>query len=94
MMQIFVLNQQFVLLQFVDNFGKSTTKLGSSYLHIHPKFLHSNATSHKWVFGGETCYGRIDVGGYFAVPNWSALGTTFPKIQMPRGDAVVTKDLA
>lgn len=25
---------------------------GSSYLHIHPKFLHSNATSHKWAFGG------------------------------------------
>ncbi|KVH98226.1 Histidine kinase-like ATPase, ATP-binding domain-containing protein, partial [Cynara cardunculus var. scolymus] len=24
---------------------------GSSYLHIHPKFLHSNATSHKWAFG-------------------------------------------
>ncbi|XP_076960530.1 protein MICRORCHIDIA 6-like [Bidens hawaiensis] len=30
---------------------KSTTKSGSSYLHIHPKFLHSNATSHKWAFG-------------------------------------------
>ncbi|KAL8217540.1 hypothetical protein R6Q57_020913 [Mikania cordata] len=30
---------------------KSATKLGSSYLHIHPKFLHSNATSHKWAFG-------------------------------------------
>ncbi|XP_076928183.1 protein MICRORCHIDIA 6-like [Bidens hawaiensis] len=30
---------------------KSTTKLGSNYLHIHPKFLHSNATSHKWAFG-------------------------------------------
>ncbi|XP_071707036.1 protein MICRORCHIDIA 6-like [Rutidosis leptorrhynchoides] len=30
---------------------KSTTKLGSSYLHIHPKFLHSNATSYKWAFG-------------------------------------------
>ncbi|KAL1568230.1 protein MICRORCHIDIA 6-like [Salvia divinorum] len=23
----------------------------TGYLHIHPKFLHSNATSHKWVFG-------------------------------------------
>lgn len=21
-------------------------------LQVHPKFLHSNATSHKWVFGG------------------------------------------
>ncbi|PWA76151.1 histidine kinase-like ATPase, C-terminal domain-containing protein [Artemisia annua] len=27
------------------------TQYGSSYLHIHPRFLHSNATSHKWVFG-------------------------------------------
>ncbi|KAL8457872.1 hypothetical protein ACS0TY_035659 [Phlomoides rotata] len=24
---------------------------GTSYLRIHPKFLHSNATSHKWAFG-------------------------------------------
>ncbi|KAL8225968.1 hypothetical protein R6Q57_018525 [Mikania cordata] len=30
---------------------KSTTQSGSTYLHIHPRFLHSNATSHKWVFG-------------------------------------------
>ncbi|PHT63198.1 hypothetical protein T459_33007 [Capsicum annuum] len=30
---------------------KSTLKKGSSFLHIHPKFLHSNATSHKWAFG-------------------------------------------
>ncbi|XP_071686501.1 protein MICRORCHIDIA 6-like [Rutidosis leptorrhynchoides] len=30
---------------------KSTTQSGSSYLHIHPRFLHSNATSHKWAFG-------------------------------------------
>uniref|UniRef100_A0A251VFT8 Putative histidine kinase-like ATPase, C-terminal domain-containing protein n=2 Tax=Helianthus annuus TaxID=4232 RepID=A0A251VFT8_HELAN len=29
----------------------SKTHVGSSYLHIHPKFLHSNATSHKWAFG-------------------------------------------
>ncbi|KAI3737333.1 hypothetical protein L2E82_27331 [Cichorium intybus] len=29
----------------------SKTHAGSSYLHIHPKFLHSNATSHKWAFG-------------------------------------------
>ncbi|KAD2806045.1 hypothetical protein R6Q59_028972 [Mikania micrantha] len=34
-----------------DLIPKSATKLGSSYLHIHPKFLHSNATSHKWAFG-------------------------------------------
>lgn len=25
---------------------------GSSHIRVHPKFLHSNATSHKWVFGG------------------------------------------
>ncbi|KAI8543720.1 hypothetical protein RHMOL_Rhmol08G0240400 [Rhododendron molle] len=31
--------------------SKSMPKNGSSYLHIHPKFLHSNATSHKWAFG-------------------------------------------
>ncbi|PSR89570.1 Protein MICRORCHIDIA like, partial [Actinidia chinensis var. chinensis] len=31
--------------------SKSTLQNGSSYLHIHPKFLHSNATSHKWAFG-------------------------------------------
>ncbi|MCI20398.1 MORC family CW-type zinc finger protein 3-like, partial [Trifolium medium] len=22
-----------------------------NYLQVHPLFLHSNATSHKWVFG-------------------------------------------
>ncbi|XP_022845074.1 protein MICRORCHIDIA 6 isoform X2 [Olea europaea var. sylvestris] len=31
--------------------SKSTLQNGTSYLHIHPKFLHSNATSHKWAFG-------------------------------------------
>ncbi|XP_059643258.1 protein MICRORCHIDIA 6-like isoform X2 [Cornus florida] len=31
--------------------SKSAFQNGSSYLHIHPKFLHSNATSHKWAFG-------------------------------------------
>ncbi|KAK9073533.1 hypothetical protein SSX86_007857 [Deinandra increscens subsp. villosa] len=29
----------------------SKSYVGSSYLQIHPKFLHSNATSHKWAFG-------------------------------------------
>ncbi|MCD7460654.1 hypothetical protein HAX54_044067 [Datura stramonium] len=24
---------------------------GTNFLRIHPKFLHSNATSHKWAFG-------------------------------------------
>ncbi|GFQ01385.1 morc family cw-type zinc finger protein 3 [Phtheirospermum japonicum] len=31
--------------------SKPTCQNGIGYLHIHPKFLHSNATSHKWVFG-------------------------------------------
>ncbi|KAL6524491.1 Protein MICRORCHIDIA 6 [Orobanche hederae] len=30
---------------------KSTYRNGTGYLRIHPKFLHSNATSHKWAFG-------------------------------------------
>ncbi|GFP90724.1 morc family cw-type zinc finger protein 4 [Phtheirospermum japonicum] len=30
---------------------KPTTQNGTGYLRIHPKFLHSNATSHKWAFG-------------------------------------------
>ncbi|XP_075505007.1 protein MICRORCHIDIA 6-like isoform X2 [Primulina tabacum] len=31
--------------------SKPTCGAGTGYLRIHPKFLHSNATSHKWVFG-------------------------------------------
>ncbi|KAK1363128.1 Protein MICRORCHIDIA like [Heracleum sosnowskyi] len=30
---------------------KSNLQNGTNHLHIHPKFLHSNATSHKWAFG-------------------------------------------
>lgn len=26
---------------------------GKNYLHVHPMFLHSNATSHKWAFCGK-----------------------------------------
>ncbi|XP_019182060.1 PREDICTED: protein MICRORCHIDIA 6-like [Ipomoea nil] len=37
---------------YVDDFSsKPTHKNDTSYLRIHPKFLHSNATSHKWAFG-------------------------------------------
>ncbi|KAJ9559638.1 hypothetical protein OSB04_004798 [Centaurea solstitialis] len=32
---------------------------GSSYIHIHPQFLHSNATSHKWVFGGMLSFTHL-----------------------------------
>jgi hypothetical protein len=27
-----------------------------NHLHVHPVFLHSNATSHKWIFGGMWIY--------------------------------------
>ncbi|CAA0808534.1 Histidine kinase-- DNA gyrase B-- and HSP90-like ATPase family protein [Striga hermonthica] len=30
---------------------KPSSQNGTGYLRIHPKFLHSNATSHKWAFG-------------------------------------------
>ncbi|RWR86983.1 protein MICRORCHIDIA 7-like protein [Cinnamomum micranthum f. kanehirae] len=29
----------------------SSTAVGMDHLRVHPKFLHSNATSHKWVLG-------------------------------------------
>lgn len=28
---------------------------GIDHVRVHPKFLHSNATSHQWVLGG-TCF--------------------------------------
>ncbi|XP_027190365.1 protein MICRORCHIDIA 6-like isoform X2 [Cicer arietinum] len=31
--------------------SRITVKDGKNYLHVHPMFLHSNATSHKWAFG-------------------------------------------
>ncbi|KAF8114347.1 hypothetical protein N665_0039s0109 [Sinapis alba] len=31
--------------------SKSHQPTGKNYLHVHPMFLHSNATSHKWAFG-------------------------------------------
>ncbi|XP_059443447.1 protein MICRORCHIDIA 6-like isoform X3 [Corylus avellana] len=35
-----------------DGLGsKVSLQNGKNYLHVHPLFLHSNATSHKWVFG-------------------------------------------
>ncbi|XP_017216539.1 protein MICRORCHIDIA 6 [Daucus carota subsp. sativus] len=30
---------------------KANLQNGTNHLYIHPKFLHSNATSHKWAFG-------------------------------------------
>ncbi|KAJ4712371.1 protein MICRORCHIDIA 6 [Melia azedarach] len=31
--------------------SKVTPQNGKNFLHVHPMFLHSNATSHKWAFG-------------------------------------------
>lgn len=28
---------------------------GIDHVRVHPKFLHSNATSHKWALGGKIC---------------------------------------
>lgn len=33
--------------------------------------------------GEESCYGRINVGGYFTVPNWSTENTTFSTVTLP-----------
>ncbi|KAI5417027.1 protein MICRORCHIDIA 6 isoform X2 [Lathyrus oleraceus] len=35
-----------------DGLGsKVSSQYANNYLHVHPLFLHSNATSHRWVFG-------------------------------------------
>lgn len=31
--------------------------VGMDHARIHPKFLHSNATSHKWALGGMLSFG-------------------------------------
>ncbi|CAN6901195.1 unnamed protein product [Brassica oleracea] len=37
---------------YIDELSsKSQQPTGKNYLHVHPMFLHSNATSHKWAFG-------------------------------------------
>ncbi|CAA6661224.1 unnamed protein product [Spirodela intermedia] len=35
----------------VGKASKASSQDGNNYLRVHPKFLHSNATSHKWAFG-------------------------------------------
>ncbi|XP_010533442.1 PREDICTED: protein MICRORCHIDIA 6-like isoform X2 [Tarenaya hassleriana] len=40
--------------KYDDGFGpeaRAHHSDGKNYLHVHPMFLHSNATSHKWAFG-------------------------------------------
>ncbi|KAK6920674.1 Morc, S5 domain 2-like [Dillenia turbinata] len=34
-----------------EHVSKAAVPKNTGYVHIHPKFLHSNATSHKWVLG-------------------------------------------
>ncbi|WCJ36098.1 Histidine kinase- DNA gyrase B- and HSP90-like ATPase family protein [Euphorbia peplus] len=37
---------------YTDTFAsKATLQNGNNYLHVHPMFLHSNATSHQWALG-------------------------------------------
>ncbi|KAM3307793.1 protein MICRORCHIDIA 6 isoform X1 [Capsicum chacoense] len=52
--------------------SKSSSKNGTSFLSVHPKFLHSNATSHKWAFGAiaellDNAVDEIQNGATFAV---------------------------
>ncbi|KAJ6375470.1 hypothetical protein OIU77_000454 [Salix suchowensis] len=41
----------FAVLLLYSLFCLTSWMMGKSYLHVHPMFLHSNATSHKWAFG-------------------------------------------
>ncbi|XP_027356973.1 protein MICRORCHIDIA 6 isoform X2 [Abrus precatorius] len=44
-----------------DRLGsKVTVQNAKNYLHVHPMFLHSNATSHKWAFGAELLDNAVD----------------------------------
>ncbi|XP_047338867.1 protein MICRORCHIDIA 6 isoform X2 [Impatiens glandulifera] len=54
------------------NTPKSNILRGGSHLHVHPKFLHSNATSHKWAFGAiaellDNSIDQITNGATFAI---------------------------
>lgn len=35
--------------------GALVSASGMDHVRVHPKFLHSNATSHKWALGGKPC---------------------------------------
>ncbi|ESQ34891.1 hypothetical protein EUTSA_v10006991mg [Eutrema salsugineum] len=52
--------------------SKSQQSTGKNYLHVHPMFLHSNATSHKWAFGAvaemlDNAVDEIQNGGTFVI---------------------------
>ncbi|KAJ0237541.1 Protein MICRORCHIDIA 6 [Hirschfeldia incana] len=60
--------------------SKSQQPTGKNYLHVHPMFLHSNATSHKWAFGAvaellDNAVDEIQNGATFVVVD----KTTNPK---------------
>ncbi|KAF5206070.1 Microrchidia-like protein, partial [Thalictrum thalictroides] len=42
---------------------------GQNHLRVHPKFLHSNATSHKWAFGGRQNYLTSSLSSYYYLVN-------------------------
>ncbi|CAO2819056.1 unnamed protein product [Amaranthus hypochondriacus] len=70
--------------------SKSQVQNGNNYLHVHPKFLHSNATSHKWAFGAvaellDNAIDEIQNGASFVIVD---------KISNPRdgSPALLTQD--
>ncbi|KAM7277132.1 hypothetical protein ACFE04_018998 [Oxalis oulophora] len=52
--------------------SKVSLQNGKNYLHVHPMFLHSNATSHKWAFGAvaelvDNSFDEIQNGATFVI---------------------------
>ncbi|XP_071722803.1 protein MICRORCHIDIA 6-like [Rutidosis leptorrhynchoides] len=55
-----------------DLASKASHQNGKNYLHVHPMFLHSNATSHKWAFGAiaeliDNSFDEIHNGASFVI---------------------------
>ncbi|CAI0547389.1 unnamed protein product [Linum tenue] len=70
--------------------SKVNLQNGKTYLHVHPMFLHSNATSHKWAFGAiaellDNAIDEIQNGATFVIVD---------KISNPRdgGSALLIQD--
>lgn len=45
--------------------------VGMDHVRVHPKFLHSNATSHKWALGGKSCSFLVHIVSKFDMFNIS-----------------------
>ncbi|GAB4830032.1 hypothetical protein Ancab_019676 [Ancistrocladus abbreviatus] len=63
--------------------SKTRIQNNKSHMHVHPKFLHSNATSHKWAFGAvaellDNSIDEIQNGATFVIVD---------KISDPRDDS-------